>query len=625
MNIGLILHITDMVRTNLSRVNVQNIFFYLGLTIRNGFNWISMQGGRACYESVSEKFLELMLKITIDRKVAIQQGIDWENLANMVTVLSALVAVVIVWYRCRYATPLDKLLLEGVDRILMQIGAAVHIIAGTLIWMVMMNIIPFVIAPLFSGMNSKLQWSLVKYLLLYSVLIITTLLFTKGIDTQYGVTKFTIGFQRMDKGLKLIYGAMLTLVLGWTELFCLWVFLRRLTNNSSIVFVILILVVDLFFAWKYLVFSDKSEKMNAEIEIVSKRTRELGIIVCSADIVYGIFFAKVPWNFWVRLCFLMLLLGTLITIDIQEKNPTKSIFNPVICVAKKLISCFSTPGLNTERYHEIREKVNRIYTDVIDMAGVLIVGMVWTPILLRVQGLHALKASYNAEDLWENTAEFFLQFIKLSSKAKIIFFVEFLVLSIMIGLKDVIKNARELQNNPMRVVDINSGISYYACRVYEGQLLCGENSNIENEKTPNFIEMSKIYKKEWILTSAESVPQMVPCELENARGKVEIEIGVVIDVSDKEASNSCEKHIESMIIYPKLADKDATEYQSEPKINSMRKDNRVLVCCGDVERLQIAAWRLIVLGYENVFMCNTSGNWSWTWKSRDKMLRGKKK
>ena len=265
MNIGLILHITDMVRTNLSRVNVQNIFFYLGMTIRNGFNWISMQGGRACYELVSEKFLELMLKITVDRKVAIQQGIDWEKLANMVTVLSALFAVVIVWYRCRYATPLDKLLQEGADRILMQIGAEVSIIAGTLILMVMMNIMPFLIGPLFVGMNPELQSSLVKYLLLYSVFLITILLFTKGTDTQYRVTRFTIGFQRMDKGLKLIYGAMLTLILGWTELFCLWVFLKRLTNNSLIVFVILILAVDLIFAWKCLVFSDKSEKMNAEM------------------------------------------------------------------------------------------------------------------------------------------------------------------------------------------------------------------------------------------------------------------------------------------------------------------------------------------------------------------------
>lgn len=624
MNIGLILHITDMVRTNLSRVNVQNIFFYLGMTIRNGFNWISMQGGRACYELVSEKFLELMLKITVDRKVAIQQGIDWEKLANMVTVLSALFAVVIVWYRCRYATPLDKLLQEGADRILMQIGAEVSIIAGTLILMVMMNIMPFLIGPLFVGMNPELQSSLVKYLLLYSVFLITILLFTKGTDTQYRVTRFTIGFQRMDKGLKLIYGAMLTLILGWTELFCLWVFLKRLTNNSLIVFVILILAVDLIFAWKCLVFSDKSEKMNAEIEIVSKRTREFGIIACSVDLVYGIFFAKVPWNFWVGLCFLMLLLGTLIIIETQEKNPTKSIFNPVICVVKKHISCFSTPGSNTERYHEIRETVNRIYTVARDIAGVLIVGMVWTPILLRSQGIHALKVPYNPEDLWKNTTEFYLQFIKLSYKVKIIFFVEFLALSVMIGLNNAIKKARELQNNPMRAVDISSGISYYAYRVYEGQLLCGENSNIENEVTPNFIEMSKIYKKEWALISAEIVPKMVPCELENARGKVEIEIEVVIDVSDKETSNSRENHIESMIIYPKLADKGTTEYQSEPKINSMRKENRVLVYCGDVERLQIAAWRLIVLGYENVYMCHSTGDWSWTWKSSDKKLRGKK-
>ena len=625
MNIGLILHVTDMIRTNLSRLNVQNIFFYFGLTIRNGSNWISMQGGRVSYELVSEKFLELILKITVYRKVAIQQGIDWETLANMVTVLSFLGAVVIVWHRCRYATPLDKLLLEGSDRILMQIGAEVSIIARTLMLMVMMNTMPFVIAPLFAGMNPELQSSLVNYLLLYSVFLTTILLFTKGKDTQYGVTRFIIGFQRMDKGLKLIYGYILTCILGLTELVCLWVFLGRLKNNSSIVFVILMLVVNIFFTWYCLVFSGKSDnEAKTKIERASKLTREFGIIACSADVIYGVYFAKVPWDFRVRMCFLMLLIGTLITIETQENDTNKSIFNPVICAAKKLISCFFTPGWNTEIYHKIREKVNRIYTDVIDIAGVLIVGVVWVPVLLRGQGIHALKDLYNSGDLWKNTTEFFLQFIKPSPYANIIFFVEFLVLYVMIGLNDVIKKVRELQNNPMRVVDISSGISYYAYRVYEGQLLCGENSNIENEKTPNFIEMSKIYKREWVLTSAESVPQRVPCELDNARGKVEIEIDVIIDVSDKETSNRCENHIESMIIYPKIADKGAMDYQSEPKINSMRKDTRVLVCCGDSERLQIAAWRLIVLGYENVFMCHTTGDWSWTWKSRDKKLRGEK-
>ena len=498
MNIGLILHITDMVRTNLSRVNVQNIFFYLGMTIRNGFNWISMQGGRACYELVSEKFLELMLKITVDRKVAIQQGIDWEMASNMMTALSIIVVFIMALYRYATATPLEKLLADGTDKLSIQVIDTLRrtIEMGITYWATLT-----LASCLFIRFN-LLTWIISCVILLFSVIIISA---------------------------------------------------RNRCGKSKIILRVVIFI--------FIVIASFGEGM-----------------LCGEFIQQ----AELSWSGIESTPMLLLFVGYLNHL-IEKRNNWN-----------------------------VMDTIYRVF-----LIAVVVYPVTFVLCLFNFACFYDIWTIFQKNDI-DNLLNNIIPSLKI---LLILLTVNAVVITICCGVISVDYPLRYIfkRESDFKVIDISNGTSLYVHNFYGDNLMCAESKRLDEAYSFKPIELDAVREGRYVLIQERSwttdawqsdIYQYKYKDIDEINKTIISSNAIIIDVSRgvKYRNN----HIVGSISFPELGENEKCNSKVElqkqqtkllEKVRGLKgkKTPKIYVYCVDEDRSKVAAWRLIAMGYINVY------------------------
>ena len=204
-----------------------------------------------------------------------------------------------------------------------------------------------------------------------------------------------------------------------------------------------------------------------------------------------------------------------------------------------------------------------------------------------------------------------------------ILLVEMVVMLLSFGGVKSIKTRMNFQDVTMRLVNLSTGKPWFAYRVYDGQLVYGDDREYKNQSSSHFISMDDVYNGKYALTDANIEPQEFYSVKVLIKGMAESNIDSVIDVSTKKARrNKGYNFIDGSKFDDSLGESGYANISlikdrvSNERIDKIDKNSRILVYCEVEKRLQVAAWRLIAMGYKSVYICKARKYCRWSWDGK---------
>ena len=271
---------------------------------------------------------------------------------------------------------------------------------------------------------------------------------------------------------------------------------------------------------------------------------------------------------------------------------------------------------------------NKKSRDLVEFLLFTIVVCVFGPFILRILGFNALEITRIQVD-GTITPEYNIHgFVEqIFEKIPAILFVIFLEATLLVT--SVLKvNLEELvlksKNTKIKLVNLDTGIVYYAYGVINGDIIYGEEKDYGKVKIPRFLPLSYIDGSEgtsenYILVNANMAPR--ECETKQAFTKLTKRKGILIDVSNKRTFER--EHPSMAKSIPKLTHKGkmwcsiektrervSTLFRSVG-IDDIDKDQEILIYHKDNSKAEIAAWRCIIAGYKNVVFAKGAAHWDW--------------
>lgn len=536
-------------------------------------------------------------------------GSFWETAANFATAITAFVAFLTVWYRYKSSTPLEKLFMEGADRVLLQVGTIVEYLGIVILWVAAMNACGLWISslPLSNMLNKKLTEILKAdgsdiYSHIFAMLGLLFLLvwmqtfISKSDSNDFHMDEKTmslaeksesVGFDNLIKSIiipfKIPFEILIIVVLIYT-------IHSRFIYQKSIVFIpikiTLDLVVDVLrhircgWIWKLI------------NKYTFAKSSSLGMILCFFDAAYLWFYLrgvdKGADDFWLSLvlfilCFIAFcLLGT-------KANELK--------------------GSNSEYFCEFKNEYIAI--------SLVVFGVVLVPYFLMHNGLDMfnIMACITGNDKSSLSVNM--------NNIIMILLVEMVVMLLSFGGVKSIKTRMNFQDVTMRLVILSTGKPWFAYRVYDGQLVYGDDREYKNQSSSHFISMDDVYNGKYALTDANIEPQEFYSVKVLIKGMAESNIDSVIDVSTKKARrNKGYNFIDGSKFDDSLGESGYANISlikdrvSNERIDKIDKNSRILVYCEVEKRLQVAAWRLIAMGYKSVYICKARKYCRWSWDGK---------
>lgn len=522
-------------------------------------------------------------------------GSFWETAANFATVMGAIIAVVMAWCRYKFSTPLEKLFMEGADRVLIQLGAIVNYIGIVILWMAIMNAGGLLISSLLSSnmLNEKLKEmtkadgadiysSIFAMLGLLFLLIWTQTFRLKSDSNDYHMDKKTMrlaeksetaGFNDLIK-IGIITGEIATIIV---LIFIIW---SRIINRAAIVFIPIKITLDLVsdvicrirYRWIW--------KLIGEYTFAGSST--IGILVCVSDFAYLFclcFVGKIQDNFLGNLATIIFCSSAFTFLRMKENELKDS---------------------NSESFSQFKVEYTSLF--------LLYIGMLMVPYSLRYNGID--MSNIMACIMGKSS-------LSLNMNIKMILLVEMVVILLSLGGIKSIKTSVNIQEVTLRLVNLSTGKSYFAYRVCDGQLLYGEDREYRNQSSSHFIPMADIYAGKYTLIDANIELKELCIDEAEAKRRVKI---FEIDVSTIEARrDKGHNSIEGSLSDDSLGESGGVNIsliEDRLQNNQIDKESEILVYCEEEQRLQMAAWRLIAMGYKSVYICKARKCCRWSWDGK---------
>ena len=526
-------------------------------------------------------------------------GSFWETAANFATAMTALAVLLTVWYRYKNSTPLEKLFMEGADRVLFQVGTIVEHIGVIFLFMLLFNATGLFLFLQF-GIEFRTHQSVFKFTVLFLLLLSLTFSFYKRNSDSCLWDEFSdllVKISGNSKSAKCLITIFVIVFSSMVELCLLIVFLARIINKSSVTFVLIIIMIDFLLGVIYAVKKMFNKKKKWEWMFFGSSI--MGLIVCFMDMSYMSVFAKPSWNCMIRLGFFVIYIAASIwMIMVWRKARRQHSHQPgddehierllyVFIIGFVIVpfifrkqwineSLFSKIMEITRKHESMRCKIQEGYTKI--------------PLIYPFD----LRAINKVIDFKVN------RIVLLTPILEVLF--AFWAVSGVKFLED--KIGRQIV--AMRIVNLSTGKPWFAYRVYDGQLVYGDDREYKNQSSSHFISMDDVYNGKYAFTDANIEPQEFYRDGIMVKGRVERNIDYVIDVSTKEAR----RNKGYSFIHPSLfndtlgeiGDMSISLIKSRVSTKQIDKNSGILVYCEEEERSQVAAWRLIAMGYKSVYI-----------------------
>ena len=307
----------------------------------------------------------------------------------------------------------------------------------------------------------------------------------------------------------------------------------------------------------------------------------MGLIVCFVDMIYMSVCAKPSWNCMIRLGFFVIYIAASVWMIMVWRKARRQNSHQ--------------PGDD--------EHIERLLY-------VLIIGCVIVPFIFRKQWINESLFSKIMEITRKH--DFDLRAInkvidfKVNRIVLLTPILEVLFAFWAAGGGRTLEDKIGRQIVAMRIVNLSTGKPWFAYRVYDGQLVYGDDREYKNQSSSHFISMDDVYNGKYAFTDANIEPQEFYRDGIMVKGRAERNIDYVIDVSTKEAR----RNKEYSFIHPSLfndtlgevGDMSISLIKSRVSTKQIDKNSGILVYCEEEERSQVAAWRLIAMGYKSVYI-----------------------
>lgn len=531
----------------------------------------------------------------------------WEDMANLMTTLTGftvLVGIFLAIYRNLTASLFDKLFMGGTDRTVIRFGKMFIDTISIFIIIFLFNVLPYFLCDIFltkiDDINAELTRKIFNDLLQMMgmrfglILPVIFLSYTVVFDSKLNSFLKRGGFFK----LVIILFPLLIICLPSFQI-VFEIVKSRWIDNSPIVFAIIgfilhmimvLLDVALYiFPWKNI--TDVFKKWLLRVLSVS-------LVLYFLDIIHMAFFAKKPEvciKYWVNLI-------SIILITVMLSAVTVKVINENIVVD----SLTETKSINFRGDPAISEKAENTIGLIVFFSVLLILG----PILFKIIGFHL--AEHNPKDVLMILRIFAEQIWQKIPLIIIIILLEWFLLWLT-AAKGLVNLLSEYDPNyaQARLIDIRKGEAYFAYAAYENKIMCGKKKTLDDKGMVSYIPLESIFNGDCCLRNCESEPLI--CK--NAKSLIKSS-AIIIDVS-KSSSFQSEYPAGAKLI-PKLGGNEkidewdkgksgreiAEELLSKEGINYNVNTN-ILIYCKEEIRTEIAAWRLIGLGYSNVYLCGS--------------------
>lgn len=531
----------------------------------------------------------------------------WEDMANLMTTLTGftvLVGIFLAIYRNLTASLFDKLFMGGTDRTVIRFGKMFIDTISIFIIIFLFNVLPYFLCDIFltkiDDINAELTRKIFNDLLQMMgmrfglILPVIFLSYTVVFDSKLNSFLKRGGFFK----LVIILFPLLIICLPSFQI-VFEIVKSRWIDNSPIVFAIIgfilhmimvLLDVALYiFPWKNI--TDVFKKWLLRVLSVS-------LVLYFLDIIHMAFFAKKPEvciKYWVNLI-------SIILITVMLSAVTVKVINENIVVD----SLTETKSINFRGDPAISEKAENTIGLIVFFSVLLILG----PILFKIIGFHL--AEHNQKDVLMILRIFAEQIWQKIPLIIIIILLEWFLLWLT-AAKGLVNLLSEYDPNyaQARLIDIRKGEAYFAYAAYENKIMCGKKKTLDDKGMVSYIPLESIFNGDCCLRNCESEPLI--CK--NAKSLIKSS-AIIIDVS-KSSSFQSEYPAGAKLI-PKLGGNEkidewdkgksgreiAEELLSKEGINYNVNTN-ILIYCKEEIRTEIAAWRLIGLGYSNVYLCGS--------------------
>ena len=526
-------------------------------------------------------------------------GSFWETAANFATAITAFVAFLTVLYRYKSYTPSEKLFMEGADRVLFQVGTIVEHIGEKFLCMLLLNAVGLFMFLQF-GIEFRTHQSVFKFTVLFLLLLSLTFSFYKRNSDSCFWDKFA-GFLVEASGNSWFAKCLITIfviVLSFIfELFLLVVFLARIINKSSVTFVLIIIMIDFLLGVIYAVNKIFNEKIKWEWMFFGSSI--MGLIVCFVDMIYMSVWAKPSWNCMIRLVFFVIYIAASIWMIMvwrkarrQNSHQTSDGEHIERLLYVLIIGCVIVPFIFRKQWinESLFSKIMEITRKHESMRCKIQEGYTKIPLIYPFD----LRAINKVIDFKVN------RIVLLTPILEVLF--AFWAAGGVRALED--KIGRQIV--AMRLVYLRTGKPWFAYRVYDGQLVYGDDREYKNQSSSHFISLDDVYNGKYALTDADIEPQEFYRDGIMVKERVERNIDYVIDVNTKEAR----RNKGYSFIHPSLfndalgeiGDMSISLIKSRVSTKQIDKNSGILVYCEEEERSQVAAWRLIAMGYKSVYI-----------------------
>lgn len=524
-----------------------------------------------------------------------EQGFSWETAASFVSVMGAIVAFLTAWYRYKSSTPLERLFMEGADRVLIQVGAVVDYIGIVIFWTAVMNVSGlWISSTLLSNMlNEKLKemlkadspdiYSRIFAMLGLLFLLIWTQTFRlKSDSNDYHMDKKTMRLAEKSDATEFNnqVKAVITIIAEILAIVILFYLIRdNFINQVSAFFLIKItldLVSDIFLRIGCRWILKLTGMYTVEVSSL------IGIIMCVLDEIYLCFVTNKPYN--------------------NRIDPFLAIFYVSIA------SYFTFTTMNANELKDSNSELLREFKIRYITFSLVVFGVVVVPYSLMHNGLDMsnIMACIMGNDKSS---------LSVNMNTIMILLVEMVVMLLSLGGMKSIKVSMNFQEVKLRLVNLSIGKPWFAYRVCDGQLLCGKDREYKNQSSSHFIPMADIYAGKYALMDADIEPQEFYSVKVLLKGRAESNIDCVIDVSTKKARRDKEYNFIMGSLFDDLLGESGTVNISliKDRLSNklIDKNSRILVY-GEEERLQVAAWRLIDMGYKSVYICKARKYCQWS-------------
>lgn len=533
----------------------------------------------------------------------------WEDMANLMTTLTGftvLVGIFLAIYRNLTASLFDKLFMGGTDRTVIRFGKMFIDTISIFIIISLFNVLPYFLCDIFLAkiddesaklireiFNDLLQMIGWRFGLILPVIFLS---YTVAFDSKLNSVLRKGGIIKMAIILVEIFSTMICLPLfGFAveAIHCRWI------NNSPIVFAIIgfilhmiMVLVDValyIFPW-----TNKTDVLKKWLS----RVLSVSLVLYFLDIIHMAFFAEKP-----EVCakysvnFISIILITLMLSAVTVK---------VINENKVVDSLTETRSINFRSDLGTSEKAENAIGFMVFFSVLLILG----PILFKIIGFHL--AEHNPKDGLMILRIFAEQIWQKVPLIIIIILLEWFLLWLT-AAKGLVNLLSEYDPNyaQARLIDIRKGEAYFAYAAYENKIMCGKKKTLDDKGMVSYIPLESIFNGDCCLRNCESEPLI--CK--NAKSLIKSS-AIIIDVS-KSSSFQSEYPAGAKLI-PKLGGNEkidewdkgksgrdiVEELLSKEGINYNVNTN-ILIYCKEEIRTEIAAWRLIGLGYSNVYLCGS--------------------